>query len=194
LTTAPHPSPGDCYLAVTPVGVLTLLVGDADDVDRRLCRALLRRPAGQKWVATDLAGLVPGAGRVAAEALYRLMANGAVAMVTTRPRDNLQPQHPVNLDLERLVVDGAEAALLLDDAGLVLAHAGLSAHHAERWAAELAQGGGAPAHVHSAVLGLKLDDGYEAVSCTLVLRDGCAALSPAMLPLVRRLVRARTYA
>ena len=45
-----------------------------------------------------------------------------------------------------------------------------------------------------AALGLKLDDGYEAVSCTLALRDSRAAFSPAMVPLVRRLVRARTYA
>lgn len=192
MTSADSPSISDCYLAVTPVGVLTLLVADADELERRLCRALLRRPANRKWVAQELSTLLPGAGRVAAQALYRLMSIGAVEVVTARPWDEIDPQHPVRVDLERLVQDGAEAVLLLDDAGLLLAHAGMSAYQAELWASELLRGV-APNSLGTA-LGLRLDDGYQAVSCTLALRDGRAAASPAMVPLLRRLVRARTYA
>lgn len=187
------PSAHDCYLAVTPMGVLMLLVGDAQDLHRRLCRALLRRPADQKWVASaELPALLPGAGRAAAQALYGLMSHGAVEITTTRPSDDLNPQHPVGADLEHLVQDGAEAVLLMDDAGLLLAHAGMSAHQAELWASELLCG--VAVNGRGAALGLKLDDGFDAVSCTLALRDSRAAVSPALVPLVRRLVRARTYA
>lgn len=192
MTAADALNPRDCYLAVTPVGVLTLLVGEAPDLDRRLCRALLRRPAHQKWVATELASLLPVAGRAAAQALYRLMSSGAVEVVTTLPVDELCPEHPVADDLERLVRDGAEAVLLLDDAGLLLAHAGMGAYQAELWASELLRG--VTTTTKGAALGLMLDDGYDAVSCTLALRDSRAAVSAAMVPLVRRLVRARTYA
>jgi hypothetical protein len=169
-----------------------LLVGEAPDIDRRLCRALLRRPADQPWVATDLADLLPDPGRVAAQALYRLMSGGAVEVVTVCPSDERQLALPLTADLERLVRDGAEAVLLLDDAGLLLAHAGMSAHQAELWASELLRG--VAVNAKGAALGLMLDDGYEAVSCTLALRDSQAAVSPALVPLLRRLVRARTHA
>lgn len=192
MTTGNSPGNHDCYLAVTPLGVLALLVEDAEDLDRRLCRALLRRPADQKWLAQELTSLLPGAGRAGAHALFRMMNSGAVEVVTTRPSDELTPQYPVNRDLARLVHEGAEAAVLLDDAGLLLAHAGMSAEQAELWASELVRG--AEVSSRGTTLGLRLDDGYEAVSCVLALRDGRAAFSPAMVPLVRRLVRARTYA
>lgn len=189
---ANNPSAHDCYLTVTPLGVLMLLVGEAPEVARRLCRALLRRPANQRWVASELPVLMPGAGRDAAQALYGLMTHGAVELVTTMPFDDLQPTYPVSVDLERLVHDGAEAVLLLDDAGRLLAHAGLRQQQAQLWASELA--GGMVVNAQGAALGLRLDDGYDAVSCTLVLRDSRAAVGPALVPLVRRLVRARTHA
>ncbi|MBP6337713.1 MAG: hypothetical protein KA375_08965 [Vitreoscilla sp.] len=192
MTTADGPGTSDCYLAVTPLGVLTALVEQADELERRLCRALLRRPADQKWLAPELGSLLPGAGRAGAHALFRMMSSGAVEVVTARPWDELAPPYPVNRDLDRLVNEGAEAAVLLDDAGLLLAHAGMSAGQAELWASELLRG--VETSSRGAALGLKLDDGYEAVSCTLALRDSRAAFSPAMVPLVRRLVRARTYA
>jgi len=192
VTTADSSSTSDCYLAVTPLGVLASLVEHADELERRLCRALLRRPADQKWLAQELTNLLPGAGRAGAHTLFRMMSSGALEVVTARPWDELTPQHPVNIDLDRLVHDGAEAAVLLDDAGLLLAHAGMSAGQAELWASELLRG--VEASSRGAALGLKLDDGFDAVSCTLALRDSRAAFSPAIVPLVRRLVRARTYA
>ena len=94
-----------CYLAVTPMGVLATLVEQADELERRLCRALLRRPADQKWLAQELGSLLPGAGRAGAHALFRMMSSGAVEVVTTRPWDELTPQYPVNLDLDRLEIE-----------------------------------------------------------------------------------------
>jgi hypothetical protein len=181
-------SPERCFIEVMPQGVVqwgarqTAARPDdpADQLETRLFRQLLARPASLPWRASrDLAQLLPGAGIQAARAMFRLKSRGAIGIRQVPPADDALPAIGLQRDLQALVDRGAEAVLLTDGDGLVLA---------QRWAFLMQCGGEL---VNQRSLQFEMGEGLTGsdTRCALHLRQAGGLDAPALVQLARRLVR-----
>lgn len=111
------------YVEVTAAAVHGLGTVDPDDPRARLTRALLRRTAAHPWGTGELKRM-PGLGQTdARRTLFQLQRDGWIKVNVQQPA---KPVHNGGLQqhLTDLAERGAHAAVLTDQDGLVLAHAG----------------------------------------------------------------------
>lgn len=123
------------YLQLSAAGFPACVVepdsaGGESELRLRLVQALFQRPVTRPWVKAEMDVLLPGAGRAGLQALFRLLALGAVE-VLDEPGAAL-PTAVAGLQSELQALAASRARLVLLDAdGFVLAHAGLSLAQAE---------------------------------------------------------------
>lgn len=168
------------YIELTPQGAAVCVVGPASDLRGRLLQALLLREPHRAWQSEELRQLLPNEREEAPRALFRLQREGCIEVSLSAPIADERPWNAIQGDLESFIEEGATLAALLDADGLVIAQADNTCVNDDPLTAPLA-----------ADLRIHVGDGLLATTYGLALRGMQAPDSSSLVPLVRRLARAR---
>jgi hypothetical protein len=112
------------FIDLTPHGALGCAGAPPSDLRGRLLRALLLREPQRAWHGRELAQLLPDEHEMAARTLFGLHREGCLVVSLAPPSAEDRHWAAIQADLESIVSEGAQAAVLLDEDGLVIAQAG----------------------------------------------------------------------
>jgi hypothetical protein len=169
------------YLELTPRGAALCAAGQANDIRRRLLRALLQREPGCIWHGQELARLLPGEQDKAPRALFDLLRDGCIDVTLSPPCCDDGAWGALRDDLDSFVAQGASLAALLDADGLLIAQAGPASEGEDPLAPPLAP----DLHIHAG-------EGPLRATYGLVLRGLDVDQGSPLVALVRRLTRTRS--